>query len=34
MYRDGHIFLYSVTGGVAHTVNWEGEGFNNFFFFL
>lgn len=33
MYRDGHIFLYSVMGGVVHIVNWEGEGFKNFFVF-
>lgn len=34
MYRDGHIFLYSVMGGVVHIVNWEGEGFKNFFLSL
>lgn len=26
MYRDGHIFLYSVMGGVVHIVNWGGGG--------
>lgn len=34
MYRDGHIFLYSVMGGVVHIVNWEGEGFKKFFLSL